>query len=130
MLKTNYSGISPAVKTPIWVGGRIVGYIQDKCFRKRVKGSLHRLRTPKAWCISKEAFYAQILPHAERIIVEDVEAGVTYMCSTDEFARNCFEIQRGSFESQLAVTLEHWQVEDNGNRQLSLWGDEGNGQKS
>ena len=122
MLKTNYNPISSAVKTPIWVGGRIVGYIQDNCFRKRVKGSLHRLRIPRAWCISKDAFYEQILPHAECIIVEDAEAGVTYICPTDEFAKHCFEIQRGSFESQLALTLEHWQVEGNGSKQLSLWG--------
>ena len=94
MLKHKYNDIRSRVKSPVRVEGRIVGHIQDNCFLKRVKGSCHQLRAPKAWCISKKAFYELILPNAELIIVEDVESGRCYKCATEIFAKCSFEIQR------------------------------------
>jgi len=84
------------------------------------------LRKPPAWCISKQAFIEEVMPHAEKIIVEDVESGRFYECRTEVFAEYAFEIQRGNFEPQLALTINYWQKQGNGHRQLSLWGGDTN----
>jgi hypothetical protein len=84
------------------------------------------LRKPPAWCISKEAFCEEVLPNTENIIIEDVESGLIYECATKVFAERAFEIQRGNFEPQLALTLNYWEVRGNGHRQLGLWEGDGN----
>ena len=84
------------------------------------------LRKPPAWCISKEAFCEEVLPKASKIIIEDTEGEVTYECLTEVFAEHAFEIQRGNFEPQLALTLNHWEKQNNGHQQLSLWGGDTN----
>ena len=103
--------------------GRVIGSIEGNRFIKRVKASLHQLRNPKAWCISKEPFIEQILPSTEYIVIEDEESGKEYTCSTELFAKNSFEICRGNFEPQLACPTSFFQTKGNGNEQLSLWGD-------
>jgi len=110
------------VKTRIEAEGKVIGYLEDGCFRKRVVGSKHKLRKPPAWCISKEAFCHEVLPNTKNIIIEDVESGLVYECLTKVFAEHAFEIQRGNFEPQLALTLNHWEVKNNGHHQLGLWG--------
>jgi len=117
----------PAVNTPVKAQGRIIGYLQDHTFIKRVQGSKHMLRKPPAWCISKEAFCDQILPKAETIIVEDAESGLIYECPTEVFAEQAFEIQRGGFEPQLALNLKSWKVRNDHHHQLNLWGGGSNG---
>jgi len=122
----NSSTVAHAVNTPVKAQGKVIGYLKDLAFIKRVIGSKHKLRKPPAWCISKEAFCEQIQPNAETIIVEDTESGFIYECPTEVFAEHAFEIQRGGFEPQLALTLNHWEVRGNGHRQLGLWGGDGN----
>ena len=103
--------------------GKIIGYLKNHAFIKRVQGSKHMLRKPPAWCISKEVFCEEILPNTNRIIIEDTESEVTYECLTRVFVEYAFEIRRGNFEPQLALTLNHWHRHGNGPRQLSLWGE-------
>lgn len=79
------------------------------------------LRKPPGWCISKQAFIEEVMPRAEKIIVEDLESGRFYECRTEVFADHAFEIQRGSFEPQLVLTLSYWQEQGNGHRQLRLF---------
>jgi len=114
------------VKTRIEAEGKVIGYLEGDCFRKRVVGSKHKLRKPPAWCISKQAFYEEVLPNTENIIIEDTESGLIYECLTKVFDEHAFEIQRGNFEPQLALTLKHWEVRGNGHHQLGLWGDGSN----
>lgn len=113
---------STSRKCPVRVADRIVGYLEGDSFHKSVKASIHQLRTPPAWCVSKDAFYQQILPNAKTLIIEDKESGLTYKCPASKFADNCFEVKRGGFEPQLGLALKHWEVEGNGDKQLSLWG--------
>ena len=108
-------------KRMVKVGDRYIGNITGDSFRKRVKGSLHQLRNPKAWCISKEAFIEQVLPNTQTIVIEDVESELEYYCSTESFNQHCFEICRGNFEPQLACPTRFFQVDGNGNHQLSFW---------
>jgi hypothetical protein len=125
---SNSNTIALGVNTPIKAQGKIIGYLQDHTFVKRVQGSKHMLRKPPAWCISKKAFCEEVLPNTAKIIIEDVESGVTYECPTEVFADRAFEIQRGNFEPQLALTLSYWERHDNGHRQLRLFeGGDANG---
>ena len=103
--------IIPQTRKPVRVGTRIVGYIEDGVFYKKVKGSRHQLKVPPAWCISSEAFDDYILPDCYQIVVEDQESGVTYKVSTVVFQRHCFRVERGSFEPQLGLTMRHWTIE-------------------
>ena len=124
----SYSNTQPQpVKTRIETEGKIIGYLEDGCFRKRVVGSKHKLRKPPAWCISKQAFCEEVLPNTESIIIEDVESGLIYECPTQVFVEHAFEIQRGNFEPQLALGLRFWEVKNNGHHQLGLWGEGDNG---
>jgi len=50
-----------------------------------------------------------------------LESGLIYECATQVFAEYAFEIQRGNFEPQLALTLSYWEKNDNGHRQLRLF---------
>lgn len=128
MNQINNSNISyqRSVNTPIKAQGKIIGYLQHHTFIKRVQGSKHMLRKPPAWCISKQAFCEEVLPKTENIIIEDTESGLIYECLTNVFAEHAFEIQRGNFEPQLALTLNHWEVKNNGFHQLGLWRGENN----
>jgi len=117
-----YNRATSGVNIPIKAQGKIIGYLQNHTFIKRVQGSKHMLRKPPSWCISKEAFCEEVLPNTDKIIVEDTESGFTYECLTKVFAEHAFEIQRGNFEPQLALGLKLWEIRGNGHRQLSLWG--------
>jgi len=124
----NNSTSSHPVNVPVKAQGKIIGYLQDHTFMKRVQGSKHMLRKPPAWCISKEAFCEEIMPNTENIVIKDVESGLVYECLTKVFAEHAFEIQRGGFEPQLALELRFLETRGNGHRQLGLWGRNSNGQ--
>ena len=101
--------------------GKVIGYIENETFIKEVLGSKHKLRCPPSWCISAYAFENEIKPNVTQIIVRDKESDIIYQTSIDNFVEHCFEIQRSSFEKQLALTLNYWQKEENGKKQLRLW---------
>lgn len=122
MLKNNYSTL---IKME---DGKVIGRLEGDTFIKPVVGSKHKLRYPPAWAIDATAFDEQIKPSAKKIVVLDKETGTKYHASVETFDRLKGELDRG-FGRQYFLLLNHWQVEDNGNRQLSLWGGEGNGQK-
>jgi hypothetical protein len=105
--------------------GKVIGYLERDVFIKPVVGSKHQLRTPPAWAIDATAFDTVIKPNAREIVVMDKETGIKYHTLVDTFDRLKGELNRG-FGRQYFLTLGHWQVEENGNRQLSLWGG-GNG---
>jgi len=111
-------------RRPVKVNEKIIGTLEGNRFTKTVTGSKHMLRCPPAWCLSADMFEQEVKPYVTEIIIRDTESGLTYRVSTETFAEHCFEIQRGSFERQLGLPLNHWQVQGNGHRQLSLWGDE------
>lgn len=113
--------------------GKVVGGLSsDGVFVKRVIGSKHKLRTPEAWCIDAQAFDEEIRPRATQIVVIDRESGFEYKASIDHFDQHKGTLDRG-FGLQYFLVLSQWEViEPNGDKpqQLTLWGDEGNGQKS
>jgi hypothetical protein len=126
MLKNDYNTISRSVKTPVKAQGKIIGYLEEGAFIKVVTGSKHRLRYPPAWAIDAEAFDTEVKPNATEIVVIDRETGIKYHTPVQTFDRLKGELNRG-FGRQYFLLLNHWQVEENGNRQLSLWGGNVNG---
>jgi hypothetical protein len=117
MLDANYSRNRELIK----VGNKVVGCLQDNKFIKSVIGSRHRLRRPSAWTIDSSAFDDQIKPNAAEIVIIDKETGKKYHCSVKAFDRLKGELDRG-FGRQYFLTLSHWRIENNGHKQLSLWG--------
>jgi len=118
MVRFNYN---TNVKTPVKAQGKIIGYLQGRRFTKPVIGSKHKLRVPPAWAIDAEAFDREIRPNAMEILVIDKETGIKYRASVGTFDRLKGELDRG-FGRQYFLTLNNWQAEQNGNRQLTLWG--------
>ena len=102
------------------VGDKVVGCLEGNKFTKSVMGSKHKLRCPQAWAIDAEAFDSDIRPNATQIVVIDRETGLEYSCSVETFDRLKGELDRG-FGRQYFLTLNHWHVEGNGHKQLSLW---------
>lgn len=119
---SNSNTIALGVNTPIKAQGKIIGYLQDHTFVKRVQGSKHMLRKPPAWCISKEAFCHKVLHNTDNIVIQDLESGTNYECPTQVFAEHAFEIRRGNFEPQLALSLKFWEIGGNGEHQFCLFG--------
>lgn len=117
----------PVVKTPVKAQGKVIGYFQqDHTFTKPVIGSKHQLRRPPAWAIDADAFDREIKPNAKEFVIIDKEAGLEYHCTMQVFDRLKGELDRG-FGRQYFLTLKHWEVRNNGHRQLNLWGGGNNG---
>jgi len=104
--------------------GRVVGSIEGDTLRKRVYGSRHMLRTPRAWAVD-----ADILTNAQKagvrfVEVVDKESGTTYRTSLDRFFHFGFQLNRG-FGLQVALPLEKWVIlnpEKSGAVQLGFFG--------
>ena len=109
-------------KRLVKLNGKIIGNIEGNKFIKQVIGSKHKLKYPKAWAIDADAFDRDIKPEATEIVVIDKETCVEYYCSVATFNRLKGELDRG-FGRQYFLTLNHWEVRGNGNKQLNLWGD-------
>jgi hypothetical protein len=121
MLDDDYSRKKELIK----VGQKVVGCLQDNKFIKSVTGSKHQLRRPVASAIDASVFDEQIKPNATEIVIIDRETGKKYHCSVKAFDRLKGELDRG-FGHQYFLTLSHWRLENNGHRQLSLWGGDAN----
>lgn len=118
MLNSNCSTNRKVVK----IENKIIGCLEGNKFIKSVLGSKHQLKYPPAWAIDSNAFDTEIKPNATAMVVIDKEKDIKYFVSTDSFDRLKGTLDRG-FGRQYFLTLNYWQVEENGNRQLSLWGD-------
>jgi hypothetical protein len=115
-------------KKLVKLGDKVVGCLEGSKFIKFVIASRHKLRYPPAWAIDADIFDTEIKPNCINIVVIDKETGTKYHASVSTFDKMKGELDRG-FGRQYFLTLNNWQVEHNGNRQLTLWGDDGNGQK-
>ena len=109
-------------KELVKVGGKVIGYIDGETFIKPVYASKHKLRQPPAWAIDADAFEEVIRPQVSQILIIDREdCGARYRVSVETFGRYAFEINRGHGR-QYALPIGFFQVEENDDRQLSLWG--------
>ena len=94
----------------IFVSGRYVGKVDGDTFKKFITGSKHILRTPRAIALSVESLTQAEQAGAREIAITDTESGLVYRASFAHFRRYSFELQRGGFEPQRALTLNRWNV--------------------
>lgn len=82
------------------------------------------------WAVDANFFDQQVKPFAKWFVIWDNESDTKWRVSVEHFDQHKGTLDRG-FGLQYFLALSQWEIiEPNGNRQLSLWGDEGNGQKS
>ncbi|MFC1955551.1 hypothetical protein ACFLWZ_03320 [Chloroflexota bacterium] len=108
-------------KRIVRVGNKIVGHIEGDTFIKSVCGSKHKLRCPPAWAVDAEVFDNEMRPNASEFVIIDKETGIKYHTRVDTFDRLKGELDRG-FGRQYFLTLNQWEVRNNGYLQLNLWG--------
>lgn len=122
--------LNSVIRVPSDDGSRTIGIIRDGVFLKsNWHSKKHLCYKHNAIGLDRGAFLRYVEPLATLIIVHDEDTGREYRVSIEDFKQLAFEDDLG-WGPQLFCKVKYWQVEDNGNRQLSLWGDEGNGQKS
>ncbi|MFC1930346.1 hypothetical protein ACFLWE_00410 [Chloroflexota bacterium] len=113
-------------KEPVWVGNKVIGYIEGNRFIKPVVGSKHKLRQPPAWAIDADVFDREVKPVCTQIVIVDKEAGTEYHATVETFDSLKGSFDRG-FGRQYFLTLNAWKTHDNGNgsgnghKQLSLF---------
>lgn len=107
--------------TPIYAGGRIVGYVAGATFFKRVFGSKHFLRRPRAIALDLQSIHDAQDVGATMAEVTDGETGRTYRAALDIILRDGFRFNRGH-GAQVALPLDSWNRPDLG-EQLGLFGE-------
>lgn len=102
--------MNSTLQTPILVNGKTIGKVTAGAFCKVIHGSKHLLRSPRAIALSTASLDAAAAAGANTIAITDVETGLVYSCTMAHFKRQAFDLQRGHFEPQRALTLDHWDV--------------------
>jgi hypothetical protein len=107
-------------KRVIRLRGKVIGVIEGNTFTKSVHGSKHQVRSPPAWAIDADIFDNEIQPNCTQILIVDRETNKRYRTSVDTFDNKKKEIERG-YGKQYLLTLNHWNIEIDGEIQLGLW---------
>ena len=88
--------------------GKVVGTVIDDVLTKRVRGSVHMLRIPKAWAIDVAVLILAKAMGANQVEVIDTETGTTYRAAIGAFWRDDVqEFDRG-YGKQRLVLLDDW----------------------
>jgi hypothetical protein len=94
----------------IFAGGRVVGNVQNGVFYKSIIGSRHILRQPPGIAFSVASIQAAQQAGALRLEIIDTETGTRYTAAMALLLEKGFRLQRGGFEPQIALTLDHWNI--------------------
>lgn len=107
--------------TPIEVGGRVVGYVRDGTFHKRLVGSKHFLRRPPAIALDLQSLHDAAAAGATRVRIFDIEGDAYYNALVTTILRKGFAFDRGH-GVQIALPLAQWNLyPDHEDLQLSLF---------
>jgi hypothetical protein len=99
------------------VDGKMIGNLDVGVFTKRVRGSIHRVRTPPGWAIDQRAYDENLVGNCGTIVVEDVEARLRYTVSFRTFDEKKVRMNRG-YGDQYLLPLHYWQVTNIAQRRL------------
>ena len=89
--------------------GRVVGHVEDGVLWKRVRGSRHMLRKPRAWAFDVQSLRDAEAAGATRVEVHDIDSGMTYSASLRQIRQCGFRVNRGHGD-QIALRLGEWSV--------------------
>ncbi len=117
-------GFDRAVKEsiPIYVNGRVVGYVKNGVFYKTLRASVHFLRRPPAIAFDVSTLFDAQDAGATRVEVTDMETGRVYVADIGEILRDGRYFDRGHGR-QVYLLLSRWRHPD-APEQLSLFGDD------
>jgi hypothetical protein len=89
--------------------GRPVATLRGDVLHKSVHGSVHMLRSPRAWAIDECLYRQAIALGATAFIVHDLDTGKDYWADVATFTAYGFPLDRGH-GAQLALCLPRWRV--------------------
>lgn len=108
------------------------GQVRGDVWRKSVRGSVHMLRTPRAWCFDVGDLGAAEAVGVRLVLVHDLESLRKHYATIATVRARGFALDRGHGR-QVALALEHWrptpqeaeaaapEPEPEGPRQLALF---------
>jgi hypothetical protein len=92
----------------VYDNGKVVGQAVGGTFIKRVRGSKHMLRRPKAaWSFGVESLQNARKAGCKKVKVVDQESGQIYEVALDLLERDGFTFDRG-YGQQVALPLDRW----------------------
>lgn len=100
--------------------GKVIGTLVDKTLRKKVRGSIHKLRVPPGWACDKTTIEEAEKLGGVSIEITDSETGKKFLAKFIDFRKYGILINRGYCE-QIALPMVYWFAEDERNPQLKLF---------
>jgi hypothetical protein len=97
--------------TPIFSGGKRVGYVSGRVFFKNVDGTRHFLRKPPAIALGCDSLRDAEAAGADLICVVDRVNQRWYWSRIDHLRAHSFRVDRG-FGQQLGLTFGYWRDSD------------------
>ena len=90
--------------------GRVTGAVVNGRFYRRVQGSKHMLRSPRAWTVNAAALSIARTLGAVGVTIEDEETGKVYAADLVTIDAHGYRFNRG-WDEQIALPLPYWQIE-------------------
>ena len=102
--------------------GFVVGVVLGATFCKTVRGSVHMLRQPPAWCFDVSVLNAAERAGATEVDIFDSETGTHQLATIATIREHGFTFNRGHQE-QVGLILAYWQTspQERSNLQLTLF---------
>ena len=97
-----------------------VATLCGRTLQKRVRGSIHMLRRPPAWCVDAAILVQARKDGAQMVEVTDIETRRIYRAAVDAFALHGFKFNRGHGD-QIGLALSHWRIEPQDAKQMLLF---------
>ncbi len=108
----HYNTNSPQRSIPVRrADGQVVGSVRGDVFSKRVKSSVHFLRTPPAIAFDTSTLLTAERAGAVWCEVYDLDTGRTYRASIHAVLQSGFSLNRGH-GAQIALPLDRWVRDD------------------
>lgn len=93
------------------VDGKTAGFIKGKVFFKKVKASIHQLRTPAGYAIDAKIYDSLYNLGIEQIRLYETEQGVVYASTLNNFQIHRVPIERHTYGKQWVLALKFWTQE-------------------
>jgi len=116
----NYSGKDSKDKIFYNQKGKVIGKLIDQTLEKRVKGSVHKLKTPPGWAWDKNVIDEAERLGGKRVVITDSETNTTFTAKLSDFRKYGILINRG-FGNQIVLPIAYWSTDEEENFQIRLF---------
>lgn len=91
--------------------GRVVGYVANGVFFKRLRGSKHMLRKPPAWAFDNTTLNQALAAGAVEIRIYDIETGMRYMATMKQMKSHGVKMPpRSGHGHQTYLYIKAWRT--------------------